>query len=180
MTVVIGIPDGFQELGITPGTADIFGWTTSGSFDQARIDDAWLRIDQALDLDRVLPAVTEVIKIFQGLCADIFEHVNEAGFGGIERPVAPVGIGNPPSNIFGANLLEVRVGPAHRRLDRKMQTVEPDRERHFDAADDERLDVIERDLEAMAAGLMPPVYDAPAPAPSATAAARQDRQFCDR
>jgi hypothetical protein len=91
---------------------------------------------------------TEVIEIFQGLCAHIFEHVDEAGFTSIERTAAPVGIGNPPSDIFGADLIEVAVGPAHRRLDCKMETVEPDRERHFEAAHHERFDVVECDLEA--------------------------------
>jgi len=36
--------------------------------------------------------------------------------------------------VPGADLVEMSVGPAHRRLDREMQLVEPDCEWHFDAA----------------------------------------------
>jgi hypothetical protein len=60
----------------------------------------------------VLPAIAKVIEIFQGLCADIIEHVNEAGLAGIERPAAPIGIRHSPSGVFGANLIEVAVGPS--------------------------------------------------------------------
>jgi len=40
------------------------------------------------------------------------------------------------------------VRPAHRRLDREVQTVEPDVERHLDTAEDRGFYIIERDLEA--------------------------------
>ena len=39
------------------------------------------------------------------------------------------------------------IGPAHRRLDRQMQAIEPNVDRHLDAAQHRGLDVIERDLE---------------------------------
>lgn len=67
----------------------------------------------------MLPAVTEVIEIFQRLCAYIFEHVNEAGFTSVERAAAPIGIGNPPSDIFGADLIEVAVGKPSSKLSPK-------------------------------------------------------------
>jgi hypothetical protein len=57
-----------------------------------------------------------------------------------------------------------------------MQTIEPQCQRHLDAARDCWFDVVERDLEASDAGtLMPPAYDAPFRRPSSKAAARQDR-----
>jgi len=40
------------------------------------------------------------------------------------------------------------VGPTHDSLDGQMQTVEPERERHRDAAQNFRFNVVERDLEA--------------------------------
>ena len=40
------------------------------------------------------------------------------------------------------------VGPAHRGLNGQVEPVEPDAERHLDAAQDRRLDVVEGDLEA--------------------------------
>jgi hypothetical protein len=36
MALVTRMTEGFEELGITPGAADIFGGTSSGSFDQDR------------------------------------------------------------------------------------------------------------------------------------------------
>lgn len=57
-----GVLDGFEEFGITPGAATILGRTAATDFDQTRIEYAWLGIDEALDLDRVLPAVAEVIE----------------------------------------------------------------------------------------------------------------------
>ena len=53
MALVFGIGDGFEELGIAPGTADVLGRAAAFGFDQARIKGAWFGIDQALDLDRV-------------------------------------------------------------------------------------------------------------------------------
>ena len=64
------------------------------------------------------------------------------------RAIAPVGIGHAPSDVAGADLVEMAVGPAHGRLDGQMQPVEPDFERHLDAAQDRGLDVVEGDLEA--------------------------------
>src|SRR5260370_28382163 len=51
------------------------------------------------------------------------------------------------SDVAGADLVEMTVRPAHRRLDREVQTVEPDVERHLDTAEDRGFYIIERDLE---------------------------------
>ena len=98
-------------------------------------------IGDALDLDRVLPAVAEVVEIFERLHADVFEDIDEAGLARVERATAPVGVGNTPSDVAGADLVEMAVGPAHCRLDDQMQPVEPDCERHLDAAQNRGLDV---------------------------------------
>src|SRR5258705_2829293 len=68
---------------------------------------------------------------------------------GVEEVASPmdVGKGGAPSDVTGAKLVEMAVGPAHGRLDGQVQPVESDVERHLDAAQDHGLDVVERDLE---------------------------------
>jgi putative heme iron utilization protein len=56
-----------------------FGRAASCNVDQARIKNTGFRLEEALDLDRVPPAIAKVIEISQRLCADIFEDVVEAG-----------------------------------------------------------------------------------------------------
>ena len=75
---------------------------------------------RSLDLDRVLPAVAEVVEVLERLRAGLFEDLDEAGLARVERPAAPVGVGHAPSHIPGADLVEVAVGPAHRRLERRV------------------------------------------------------------
>ena len=65
MALVCGIGYGLEELGMAPRTADVLGRAVALGFDQARIKDARLAIDQAFDLDRVLPAIAEVIEILK-------------------------------------------------------------------------------------------------------------------
>ena len=62
-------------------------------FDQTRIKDARFAIDQALDLDRVFPAVAEVIEILQRLGTDVFEHLAEPSFASIDEVAGPIRIG---------------------------------------------------------------------------------------
>ena len=102
-----------------------------------------------LDLDRVLPAVAEVVEIRELLCADVFKDVAEPGFAGVEEVAGPIsiGMGRTPADVAGAELEEMAVGPAHGGLDDQVKPIEPDVERHIDAAQDRGLDVVERDLE---------------------------------
>jgi hypothetical protein len=73
MAHVLGVSDGFEELSVAPGTADVFGRTASRDVDQARVCDTRHGIGDMLDLDRVLPAVAEVVEIFEGLHVDVFK-----------------------------------------------------------------------------------------------------------
>ncbi len=145
---MFGVVDRFEKFSIAPGAADILGRAASCNVDQARIENTGFRVEEALDLDRVLPAVAKVIEISQRLCADIFENVVETGLARVERAIALIGIWHTPPDVPGADLIEVSIGPAHRGLDREMQTVEPDCERHLDPAQNGGLDVVEGDLEA--------------------------------
>ena len=154
MALMAGIGEGFEELAIAPRTTDVLGRAAALGFDQARIKDARFGIDQAFDLDRVLPAIAEVVEILQRLGSDVLEHVAEPGLARIEEVAGPIliWIGRAPSHTARTNLVKVAVGPADRRLQDQMQTIEPDVERHLDAAQDHGLDVVEGDLEASDSG----------------------------
>ena len=66
MTFMAGVADCFDEFGITPGAADIFRRAASAYLNQARIAYAGLRIGEPLDLERVFPAIAEVVEVSQG------------------------------------------------------------------------------------------------------------------
>ena len=61
VTFVFWIADRLKKFGVAPGTADVFRRAAAGGLDQPRIGDARLGVAEALDLDRVLPAVAEVV-----------------------------------------------------------------------------------------------------------------------
>ena len=58
------------------------------------------------------------------------------------------GKGGAPSDVTGAKLVEMAVGPALGRLDGQVQPVESDVERHLDAAQYRGLDAVEGDLQS--------------------------------
>src|SRR5215469_1246629 len=146
VALVAGVVEGLQELTIAPRTTDVLGWAVALGLDQAGIKHARFGIDQAFDLDRVLPAIAEVVEIPQCLCADVLENVVEPRFASIHEVAA--GIGGTPADAARPDLVQMAVGPAHGGLKGQMQPVEPDIERHFDAAQGHGLDVVESDLEA--------------------------------
>src|ERR1700752_1612271 len=149
VALVAGIGEGLEEFAIAPRTTDVLGWAVALGLDQAGIKHARFGIDQALDLDRVLPAIAEVVEILQGLCADVFEDVAEPSFASIREVAGPVcaRIGRPPSGAARADLVQMAVGPAHGCLDGQIQPLEPDVEWHLDAAQNHGLDDVESNLE---------------------------------
>src|SRR5215471_19064458 len=150
VALVAGVCDSLKQLVVAPRTTDVLGWAVALGLDQAGIKHARFGIDQAFDLDRVLPAIAEVVEIPKGLCADVFEDVVEPRFASIHEVVGPIciGIGGTPAGAASSDLVQMAVGPAHGCLDGQMQPVKPDIEWHFDAAQDHGLDVVESDLEA--------------------------------
>ena len=60
---VVGIAPGFEELGITGYTADIFRRTGSGTIDAGRIFAGWIGRDASFELDPMPPVVAEVVQI---------------------------------------------------------------------------------------------------------------------
>jgi hypothetical protein len=51
MLLMAGIGNDVEELTVAPGTTDILRRTSSGGIDEARIDDVWHGIGDALDTD---------------------------------------------------------------------------------------------------------------------------------
>src|SRR5215471_5528319 len=129
MLLVVRISDCVEEVVVSPGAADILRRATSGCGDQARIGHAWDGISDALDADRMLPAVAEVVEVFERSGADVFQRVDEAGLAGIERSVAEVRIGPAPAYITCMDLVEMAVRPAHGCLQHKVQAIQADCER---------------------------------------------------
>ena len=93
----------------------------------------------------MLPTVAEVVEIDEFLRADVLEDIAEPRLARVEEVVGPIRIwiGRAPTNIAGAEFVEMAVGPTHRGLNGQVEPVEPDAERHLDAAQDPRLDVVE-------------------------------------
>jgi len=71
----------------------------------------------------------------------------------VERATTPMlFVGFTPTYVASANLIEVRVGPAHGGLDCQMQAIEPNRDWHLDAAQDLGLYIVEGDFETSDGG----------------------------
>src|SRR5262249_35103896 len=136
VSLMSGIADCVHEFGVAPGATAIFGRAASGRCDQARIECAWLGIGEPLAVDRVLPAIAKIVDVPQRLRAGVFDHVVEMRLASIKKAFGPIGfwIERAPSNIAGTNLIEMTVGPTQGGRDGQVQPVEPDVERHLDAA----------------------------------------------
>src|SRR5208282_6810179 len=110
---MVRIVERLYQVAIAPRAADVLRRTASGGFNEARVNDVRLRVRDAFDLDRVFPAVAEVAEIAQRLCSGAFERVGEPRLARIERAVVgPIGIGEAPADIFGADFVEMAVRPA--------------------------------------------------------------------
>jgi len=112
MFLEVRIGDRVEEVAVSPGAADILGRAAFGCVDQARIGHAGNGISYTFDADGMLPAIAKVVEVFERPGADIFQHVDEAGLAGIERPVAEVRIGPAPADITCTDLVEIAVRPA--------------------------------------------------------------------
>ena len=182
VALMFGVFDGLDQLSVAPGTAALLRRAAAADFGQARVDYAGFRICEPLDLDRMLPAVAEVIEILQRFVPGLRAR-RQAWPCGRRESRCPNRRRHRACSIRrrARGIIEVGVGPAHGRLDREMQAVEPDIERHLDAAQNRgptSSRVILR--RAMVSALMPPVYDAPSQQPSSMARVRRACGWHDR
>src|SRR3977135_215329 len=97
---VFGVVDGFQELGVAPGAANVLERAAAAGLEQTWVDNARLRVEQAFDFDRVFPVVAKVVEVFQRLCADVLDHIVEMRLACIEGTLARVAIWDTPSGIW--------------------------------------------------------------------------------
>src|SRR5207248_4178178 len=74
MAFVCWVLDCLDELSIAPRAAAVLGRAAAVDFSQARIDHTRLRSGEALDLDRVLPAIAEIVQVDEFVRADVFEN----------------------------------------------------------------------------------------------------------
>ncbi len=79
--------------------------TATGRLDEEGVAHARHRLGDALDEDGMLPAVAEVIEVFQRPGADILQHVFQSPLARVERSVAEVGIWNAPADVASADLI---------------------------------------------------------------------------
>src|SRR5262245_37048898 len=124
VALVLRVGEGLQKLGITRWPTDIFRRTAAGGVNETRIELARSSGVDALDLDRVLPAVAKVVDVSKPFDARFFDHREQRCLAGIERPVVPVRIGNAPADIAGAQFPQMAIGPTDRRLQHEMEAVE--------------------------------------------------------
>src|SRR5437588_4845316 len=61
MALVGGILDGFEQIGVAPGSATIFGWAGSCSFKAQRVFRLEVPGLEPLEQDLVAPVVAEVV-----------------------------------------------------------------------------------------------------------------------
>jgi len=133
------------------------------------------------DADGMLPAIAKVVEVFERPGADIFQHVDEAGLAGIERPVAEVRIGPAPADITCTDLVEIAVRPAmaacSTRCRRSRRIVSGTSTRRTTAGSTSSSLIRRR---AMRAAVMPRGYGSLGWAASATEATRGDGKPDDR
>lgn len=148
VALMVWVGDCFEVLLVARGAADVLGRASADGFKEARIKNAGLGLNRPLEAHRMLPAIAEVVEISQAPRAGAVQNIDEFRLAGIARAVAPLLVRNAPARIADAELKEVAVGPAHCRLDDSVQMIEADRKRHIEAPHDERVHVLERDLQA--------------------------------
>ena len=150
--LAVWISDRIEELAVSPGPADIFRWAASDCFDEAGVGDAGDGIGDALDSNRVFPAVAKVVEVFERFGADILQHVAKPGLAGIERPITEVWIRPAPADVARTDLVEMGVRPSQGSLQHEVQAIQAYCQRHLDPAQDGRFDIVELDPQVSDAG----------------------------
>ena len=78
------IADGIEVFGIAWRTADVFRRTTTGGLEQERKTLCRCVVEPFFELDHMVPAVAEVIKIVDRLGACLTNDIEEPRFAGID------------------------------------------------------------------------------------------------
>lgn len=94
----------------------------------------------------MLPTIAEIVLVHEGLTGldEIFEAmlalILKLEIAGV------VDVGHPVVRPVDRELVQVRVGPSHRNLDREVKVLERERARNLDRAPDRRLDLPQPDI----------------------------------
>ena len=149
---VVGIAPGFEELGITGYTAEIFGRTGSGTIDAGRIFAGWIGRDASFELDPMPPVVAEVAQIEEpdGLGVRPLEvaQPDQGGFEhlGVVFEILLEELRRAIAEPADDELVKVAIEPTERRLNDVMQLGQVQRRRQEQLAPDRGRDVLEGDL----------------------------------
>ena len=129
MALVVRVLDGLDEIGVAPNAAAVFGWAGTFSINAKGILLPRLLLRAALEQNLVIPGIAEVVLVdepeFLAVFRDDVAQVRGRGvfvFHLLEVVLHEHGI----AVILFADLevVQVRVGPAHRRLDVFVELVE--------------------------------------------------------
>ena len=138
-----------EEASVAVRAADILGWSCTSAVDTARQARRRLNDEQLLELDKVMPVVTEVVDVDEVdiVAAAEVEQLYLALV--IDARVAfELGlheIGIAERQAADLKLVQVVVPPAEGCLDDLMQFTEVERAWHDQAPPDQWLDLLERD-----------------------------------
>jgi hypothetical protein len=117
---VAGVGDGFEELLVAVGSADVFWWSGSLTGQAAGVVGGGLDGHDVLDFDPVGPVVAEVVDVLEPAAHG--RHLREPGLTLVARWVAPAfAVVNAVADTANRELVQVAVHPAERLLDRSVQ-----------------------------------------------------------
>ena len=145
---VPGLGDGFKKLLEAHRSANVLGWCSPLSVEEARIGQLGVSRPDFFDRDGVLPVVAEVVDVGEGSGPPIYQRRELCGLGATGVPIRPLRVGYGVADRTLPKLEEVIVLEWHRRLDHLMKEFEACGKRHLDGPPDGRLGVIQRDTKA--------------------------------
>ena len=162
------VGDRGEELSVAWRPAHVLGRAAALGGDELRVKGLRIGLADALDPDGMIPAAAKAVEVMNRPGAGILDQVEERCLRCRPWPAAEVGIGNAPARATSPELVEMAIGPAHRRLQHEVQPVEADPQRHVEPAHHRGLDVLERHLETApgivivaAAWILDPALPAP-------------------
>lgn len=152
--LVMAVEDGVQEVGVAGRAAHVFRRACASPVNTTRVRHAGDACAAFLERHSMPPGVTEVVEILanRSLRAQVLDEWSRPT--GECRPLlGKFVVGDPDAHhratgLRDAKLVEVRVLPAHRILNRHMEIPERVAGRHLNAPPHAWLDVVEDDFES--------------------------------
>jgi hypothetical protein len=134
------------ELLVAPPAAHILRWAGATARDTPRIAHPRFRRDDLLHGEPVGPVVAEVVQVAERVT--LFDQPEQLALGLVgDALVVPVRIRYPVPLPVDHELMQVGVGPAHRRLHHLMQHGQVHLARNLHPPLDRRLNLFQHDLD---------------------------------